>query len=155
MKNQQEEVVLSGCYHTGLTYSLGYYVHGEVELVGETFTNLNTGLDGGAMASLLEHRQQFDPMRDIEQFIVELKPVKIIPGREEGEDYKLDEDLCDTCLEEIDDCIREDDYDWCPACGELKDECICDEFDQEFIVDTFHPMNAFDRVRWLKAEGKI
>jgi len=89
--DSQEEAgaALGGCYHDGLAYSLGYDACGVVELSGETFTNLNSGLDGGAEAALRRHRQNYDPNCDVERFIVALKPVKVIRGRRDGESYGL------------------------------------------------------------------
>lgn len=83
------EAALGGCYHDGVAYSLGYDANGVVELDGRTFTSLNTGMDGGAAAALREHRQNFDPSRDIPRFIVALKPVRIVMGRKDGEAYGL------------------------------------------------------------------
>lgn len=186
----EKEVTLGGCYHTGLAYALGYDVNGEVELCEKLFTNCNIGLGGGAMAALMKHRQEFDPSRDVEQFIVALKPVKIMIGREENEDYELgdnagcdncgvndrvdgevwcqdciDDDICSGCDEQRDDCCC-DDYDdeYCGNCN--SHECLCndddwdgfndtDEFDQENVADTFSPMNAFTRARWLKAQERL
>lgn len=151
MENQQE-VSLGGCYHDGLAYSLGYDAHGDVELVGRTFTNFNTGLNGGAMAALLEHRRQFDPSVDVERFIVALKPVKIIMGREEGESYELTgcdycgvrnnsvhlsengddicsnclkDDTCDVCQKRCDNCVCPDHIDDCECGGEPPENCTC------------------------------
>jgi len=83
-----------------------------------------------------------------------------------------DEDTCEDCDELIEDCIcwDEDGYDGeiCVDCGEYGKEfleCGCypnicdrddntDEFDDENVADTFRPMNAFVRARWLKAQEK-
>jgi len=81
---------LGDCYHDDVAYSLGYRTSdGVIELCGETYTNLNTGIDGGAMAALRRHRQNFDPSRDIERFIVALKPVRVVAGVV-GAPYGLD-----------------------------------------------------------------
>lgn len=79
----EAEVVLGGCYHDDVVYSLGYDANGVVELSGGTFTSLDTGFDGGAKAALHRHRQNYDPTRDIKLFIVALKPVKVIIGKED------------------------------------------------------------------------
>lgn len=51
--------------------------------------------------------------------------------------------MCDDLLE-------------CDSCGEVYSDCECrDEFDDENVVDTFRPMNAFARARWLRAQEKI
>lgn len=137
----EKDVVLGGCYHDGLAYSLAYDAHGTVELSGKTFTNLNTGLNGGAKAALLEHRRKFDPSRDIKQFIVALKPVEIISGLEDGECYKLlEDDICQRCdhargickihdhEERQKDCLCDwssDDDDYCGDCG--LSVCRCDD----------------------------
>ena len=74
---------------------------------------------------------------------------------EYGDDYcgNCDSNEC-SCYDDDDDCIR---------CGLDPETCGCwdksdddtDEFDQENIADTFRPMNAFARARWLKAQGKL
>lgn len=117
----EEKINLSGCYHTSLAYSLGYYANGEIELVGETFTNLDTGIDGGVMAALKEYRKNFRPLGDIPYFIVALKPVKVILGKEEDEKYGLE--TCPYCDEIYDDCGCECEV--CNECNSLIDECIC------------------------------
>lgn len=180
---QDKGVVLGGCYHTGLVYSLGYDANGEVELSGETFTNLDTGINGGVVAALRKHREQFDPTLDVEQFIVALKPVKVILGRKEDEDYGLGDnagcdscgtrdctvgeilcDLCEDCVEQVvnNPCFDEED-DTCDDCGEWIEDCICendepcdcgDEFCREFVVDQFKPMNAFARAKYLRSQQK-
>ena len=97
----------------------------------------------------------------------------------------INDDTCENCKERSDGCYCGDDRcgkcssDECPyykeadncincgldpnkcgCCGE-KDECyeclneLSTEFDEEFICDTFRPMNAFNRARWLKAQGKL
>jgi hypothetical protein len=38
-----------------------------------------------------------------------------------------------------------------PAAAERQYTC---EFEQEFVVDTFQPLTAEDRVRWERAKGK-
>ena len=73
-----KEINLGGCYHDGVVYSLAYDANGEIELCDKTFTTLNTGIDGGAEAALLEHRKNFDPHRDVPRFIIALKPTSII-----------------------------------------------------------------------------
>jgi hypothetical protein len=132
-RDQDTRIVLGGCYHSGLAYSLAYDANGEIELAGRTFTNLSTGLDGGAMGALNQHRRDFDPDRDVPCFIVALKPVKVILGREDGEDYKLPDTIaCDSCKKEqlvkedetCVECVDEDIFDEC--CYSL-DECICGE----------------------------
>ena len=80
-----------------------------------------------------------------------------------GNDLANNEDLCQYCLE-----------DQCDFCGEFEEDCTCDdddddvedycgkegcwcdtdEFDKENVADTFRPMNAFARARWLKAKNK-
>lgn len=131
-KNQltsEEKIEFDGCYHTGLAYSLGYQTsEGEIELAGETFTNLNTGLNGGAIESLRKHREQFDPNRDVEQFIVALKPVKIISGREEDENYKLEDDTVSGC----DFCCDDDRVDGKTLCQYCLDN-MCEECKEQFI----------------------
>lgn len=78
---------LGGCYHDAVAYSLGYEVSpGVIELCGETFTTLDTGIDGGARAALRRHRQNYDPDRDVERLIVALKPVGVVGGRKEDGD---------------------------------------------------------------------
>lgn len=60
-------------------------------------------------------------------------------------------DYCDECNELIaDGCMCE----YCDDCGELWYYCVCD-LDKENVADTFRPMNAFDRARWLKSLGKV
>ncbi len=82
---------LGGCYHDGVAYSLGYDANGKVELCGETFTSLDTGIDGGALAALRRHRQNYDPSRDVKCFIVALKPVRVVSGRmEDGDDDAIE-----------------------------------------------------------------
>lgn len=150
--NKENDLHLGDCYHSGLAYALGYHANDELELDAKLFTNLDTGLDGNAMAALLDHRRHFDPSRDVERFIVALKPVKIIMNEED--------DTCDDCCERLDDC-------YCYVSSPLKTRTdskednqkepfhTCeDEFCEEFVVDTFEPMNAFARARWLKAKKK-
>lgn len=196
----KQEVTLGGCYHTGLAYALGYEADGETELDSELFTNLDTGIGEVAMASLMEHRRQFNPHRDVKRFIVALKPVKIIYGLKEDEDYKLEDNAgCDKCgIDDrvggcfwCQDCIDED-ADTCSVCGDGYEDCYCDEdcdedcneygcychiyddsdfcdicscrfshcdddndeLDQENIADTFHPLNAFARERWIMANRR-
>lgn len=73
---------LGGCYHDAVAYSLAYEAAGgDTELCGETFTSLDTGIDGGAKAALRRHMQNFDPARDVPRFIVALRPVKVIGWR--------------------------------------------------------------------------
>jgi|GEM_PF-3813627 len=62
----------------------------------------------------------------------------------------LDPETC-GCWDESDDDGCDDDY--CPGCGNYQ-YCGCDEFDDEFIADTFRSMNAFARARWLKENRK-
>lgn len=156
MKTKHDEVTLGGCYHTGLAYSLGYYPsdnNDEIELSGETFTNFNTGLNGGARAALLEHRKNFDPSRDLPRFIVALKPVEIIspPNEHDCCSAEDDDDICGDCGNYFEDCIC--------CCEDCYDD-PCDSVDIEIINVTvineetiIPPLNAFARARWLK-EGK-
>lgn len=75
------------------------------------------------------------------------------------EDYDdcLDDDECYVCgvVECI--CIEDDDdFDddgYCNLCGEICTDCECadDDLDDENVDQTFRPMNAFARARWLKA----
>ena len=176
---KENELSLGGCYHNRVAYSLGYDANGYIELCGPTYTDLKSGDYGGAMTALLDHRRQFDPNRDVEQFVVALKPVEIILGREEDEDYKIgntamcddycydDEDIDDDdcycincgldpetcgCWDHDDDECSDEDY--CPDFVIIINSC-CDEFDKENVAGTFHPMNAFARARWLKIQGKL
>lgn len=171
--DQDARLVLGGCYHSGLAYSLAYDANGETELTGETFTNLNAGIGNGAMGALTRHRQNFPSNGDTPRFIVALKPVKVILGREEDEEYKLpqteeyvDSDTCSKCGISYDlGCF----CDTCDECGYYFDDCGCheddcygedgcwcdDELDDEFISDTFSSMNAFDRARWIAAKEKV
>lgn len=174
--DQKGDISLGGCYHTGLAYSLAYDAHGKIELTGKTFTNLDAGLDGGAMGALREHRQNFDPSKDVPYFIVALKPVDVIFDPMDDETYEQwnNNGYCNNCGEICTDCncdntdpvaiLKDDDDTDChiefvivakSAQIELETDCDCDEFDQEFISDTFRPMNAFDRARWLKGAGEI
>lgn len=92
----------------------------------------------------------------------------------EGCDELCDDCLCDCCVEcdkLYNDCICNDDDDCCEECSQSHDDCLrcsecdcCDcqviktslnEFDQENVADTFRPMNAFARARWLKAQGEL
>ncbi len=176
----KKEVYLGGCYHSGLAYALGYYASGEIELDEEIFTNIN----GGAREALKEHRRDFDPSRDVKRFIVALKPVEVIMDEEENEYDEFDdnagcdscgendriegENLCEFCLEDetYDNCDEEccsscdycsDKEDDCCLCEDCvyEDTCYCeDELCDEFVADTFEPMNAFARARWLKAQRK-
>lgn len=132
---EKNEVILSSCYHTGSAYALGYDVNGKVELDSNTFTTLDSGINGGVMAALMEHRRQFNPNRDVKRFIVVLKPVEIISGLEEDEDYKLEDNAgCDKCgIDDrvsgcfwCQDCIDED-ADICSVCGYGYEDCYCDE----------------------------
>lgn len=77
---------LGGCYRDGVAYSLGYRTsEGVIELCGEVFTSLDSGIDGGALAALRRHRQNFDPGRDVKRIIVALRPVRVIePHRTDG-----------------------------------------------------------------------
>lgn len=129
-----KKCILGNCYQTGLAYSLAYETNnGEIELVGETFTNLNTGLNGGAVEALRKYNENFNSARDVPRFIVALKLVNVT-------DHDcFDDDTCDGCGEQYDDCNCDD----------------IDEFDQKNIIDTFRPMNAFARARWLKIQGEI
>jgi hypothetical protein len=177
-----EEITLGGCYHSGLAYALGYDANGEVELCSKLFTNFNTGLNGGAVAAQMEHRKQFDPNRDIKRFIVALKPVKILTGIPDGENYKLEDKSHDTCGNsgvceycEIDECADGElwcqdciDEDTCGSCDERYDDCECEFCDYEdgcgcdCVCDTKvvedhevvpPPLNAFARARWIKSHG--
>ena len=167
---KEDKVTLGDCYHTGLAYALGYDANGEVELCGKVFTNLNTGGDS-AMKALSEHRQQFNPHRDIKRFIVALKPVKIITGLEDNEDDEIcrecGEGYCDCCCDdEYDDeycgncnshnccCDDDDDYDedgYCNQCMEICTDCTCNNKNEADIT----PLNAFARARWLKSQEKL
>lgn len=79
-----------------------------------------------------------------------------------GNDCCCNNDLCQKCLDdscsecgEVDgQCCCEDMCDECYCCGE--EECLCDtdELDKENVADSFHPMNAFARARWLRAQQK-
>ncbi len=122
MGTEHEKIVLGSCYHMGLVYSLAYDANGETELRGETFTNLRNGFDGGAMAALKKHRRNFDPSRDVPLFIVSLKPVKIILGRDKDEAYRLSTGIpvCNRC--EINDQV--DDNEWCQECIDREDMCL-------------------------------
>lgn len=116
---------LGSCYHTGLAYALAYDANGETELCGKLFTNLESGIDGCAIAALETHRRQFNPDRDIKLFIVALKPVKIITGLEKNEDYKLETNAgCDNCG--IEDRVYGD-----KLCANCAENDICDECDEE------------------------
>lgn len=83
----------------------------------------------------------------------------------------VDNDLCEKCLERYDNCACgvDEDYDClcsteddvCSRCYELHEDCECggctkcsDEFDEEFVCSTFRSMNAFDRARWIRAQGE-
>lgn len=100
--------VLGGCYHDGTAWSLGYETaHGEVELDGKTFTSLDTGLDGGAMAALREHRRKYSSARDVPRLLVELKVVKVITHG--GDPYKLEDDGSPEAEE---DTRTSDEYEW-------------------------------------------
>lgn len=61
-------------------------------------------------------------------------------------------DDCTCCNNDDEDSGSDEDY--CPGCGNYQ-YCNCDEFDNEFVSDTFRPMNAFERARWLKARGEL
>lgn len=83
------------------------------------------------------------------------------------------EDTCDGCCELYEDCYcdevcdechgfdcycdDDDDYDGedCGGCCREKG-CWCDteELDEENVVETFRPMNAFDRARCIKSKKK-
>jgi len=202
MNGHNKSLNLGGCYHTGLAYCLAYDANGETELCDKIFTNLNTGLEGGAMAALKKHEDEFDASRDIPKFIIALKPVLVIrtlgddeTNEEETEcshcSEKADEDCCchdyDECDEECcsscdcgdeeDDLCNFDSDESCFHCGENLDDCDCerdedcdedlsccicggedcgyeDEFDHEFVSDTFSTMNAFERARWIAAQKK-
>jgi len=65
----------------------------------------------------------------------------------------LDPETC-GCWDESDDEDDGDNDDYCPDCGNYQ-YCDCDELDEEFVADTFRPMNAFARARWLKARGEL
>lgn len=173
--NKKNDLSLGGCYHDGLVYALGYYANGEIELEDQLFTNLKRGFHGGIIAALAEHQRQFDPSRNVERFIVALKPVQILANtpdekydkpennagcgscgendRIEGDKFCedcIDDDICDNCCERLDDC-------YCDCDEDNKEEPfhMCeDEFCEEFIADTFQPMNAFVRARWLKVKQK-
>lgn len=156
-----EKITLGDCYHSGLAYTLGYDANGKIELDTQIFTNLDNSAEGSAMTALMSHRKQFNPISDVERFIVELRPVKIILGKEDDEDYKLSENAgCDVCGVQdrmddnnlCEDCLEED---VCEDCYERFDDCDCDdELCEEFVADTFKPMNAFDRARWLSSLEK-
>ena len=69
------------------------------------------------------------------------------------------DDCCEECGEQYCDCC-EDAYnnnvdDLCSIC--CRSDCLCDEYgddlDDENVDQTFRPMNAFARARWLKARG--
>lgn len=78
-------------------------------------------------------------------------------------------DACDDCGELIEDCTCDHvcdecdllyencSCDYCLDCDETYDDCTCDiyndDLDEEFVVETFTAMNAFDRARWLKSKG--
>lgn len=62
-------------------------------------------------------------------------------------DYDDEDDRYDSAISIIDD-------DCCPGCGNYQ-YCDCDEFDVEFVADTFRSMNAFARARWLKTRGEL
>ncbi len=142
------KVQLGGCYHEGKAYCLGYRTgHGEeVELCGEVFTNLNTGIGTRADNALKEHRENFDCTTDTPRFIVELAAVRIIdedtddaydikkdygsfanshPITETTEDCECgshpDDCSCDGGLDDLDD--------YCFNCGENDSDCLCYEND--------------------------
>ncbi len=154
---KEQDLGLGGCYHTGFTYCIGYYVNGELELHSEIFTNLKTGLGGGAMAKLRTSKD------GLSSFVVALKPVKIIVDQ----DDKIGEKCDDACQEScdgnhIDDMGRYDNYENAGFTDKhiedtecCKQNCDCeDEFDKEFVLDTFRSMNTLDREKWLKTQAK-
>lgn len=234
----ENRIALGDCYHNGVVYALGYHPYEdevEIELDDELFTNLDTGIGSNAMAALIDHRRKFDPNLHIKRFIVALKPIKIITGIEDDEDYGLgdnavydacgttdrlddnklcddciEDDICDDCSKRFVDCLCEDKcescgtigciegesfckscrkYNCCDDCREQFSDCLCtdecdgecctscdghddddegrpgyddddepcecdDEFCEEFISDTFKPMNPFARARWIKSQRR-
>lgn len=69
-----------------------------------------------------------------------------------------EDDFCLACHEYIDYCTC-DDGETCLGCEELFDNCSCDdgyedELCQELVSETFQPMNAFARARWMRAQQK-
>jgi len=159
---QDKEVTLGGCYHTGLTYALGYDANGEIELDSKLFTNLDTGLDGGAMEALVQHRNGFDPNRDVEKFIVALKPVKVIARVTYGRSPEPEDDcncetygvkdgegnpvLCNDCAKEMtcEICGNYDDCDcFCSECGGIiEDDCSCDYDEDDCLGCGLDPNNC-------------
>ncbi|RLC88988.1 MAG: hypothetical protein DRJ03_00060 [Chloroflexi bacterium] len=78
----------------------------------------------------------------------------------------IDDDTCLDCDERYEDCCCDDEYgdNDCINCGLDPETCGCwdhsdgdcqDELDQENVADTFRPMNAFVRARWLMARRKL
>lgn len=116
------KVKLGGCYHTGKAYCLGYRnsCDGEVELDTKVFTCLDSGVDGGAMAALNQHKERFDCSADIPRFIVELAAVRII-AEDTDVGLHVGPDVCDGCLNSIEHCVC------CKKCSIHVDFCHCDE----------------------------
>lgn len=90
-----------------------------------------------------------------------------------GNDCCCGSDLCQKCLDDsCSECGEVDGQcccDECCECGFSNDDCRCadicdqcnilgcccdDELDEENTADTFGPMNAFARARWLRAQQK-
>jgi len=176
----EEGIQLGGCYHSGVAWGIGYNIGGDkIELHNKIFTTFDSGINGGVAAELKKLRENFDPSRDIPKFAVALKPVRIVEPDDDGEDTdnagcdqcgccdRVDgETWCEDCLDTYcpeceqpwEDCTCNeddgDDDDYCPGCDNYQ-YCDCDELDEEFVADTFSPMNAFARARWLKACGEL
>lgn len=76
------------------------------------------------------------------------------PHNEEGEyneygclcNLEDDGDYCDMCAHRLFKCEK---------CDLLMCSCEVDELDQDNIANTFGPMNAFARTRWLKSQGRV
>jgi len=83
-----------------------------------------------------------------------------------NEDDDLDDDDCLRCGMDSTTCGCWDEDGYCTQCQEICTDCDClatsggcmgdpdidtDEFDDENVYQTFRPMNAFARARWLKA----
>lgn len=137
-----KEITLGGCYHTGMVYALGYDANGVVELDDKIFTNFDTGLNGGAVAALNDHRKRFDADRDLKRFIVALKPIKIMDEQDETTKCKrchilpcaekqmfcetcIYDTMCCRCFAEYNNCDCGD-Y-TCRGCDDRKENAVCNK----------------------------
>ena len=176
------DIVLGGRYHDGVVYATGYAVDdGAIELDDKLFTTFDTGISGGVAGELDRLRANFNPSNDIRRFAVALKTVKIIDDKYDDSycgncDQNGNNCTClsaiavwPVCCQNWEDCPCDDDEDYCDECGSDYDDCECeyccgeegclcnpnnDNLNEEFASDTFRPMNAFTRARWIKARNR-